>query len=208
VDRVVRRHRDDRGVSLVELSVAMMIAGILLSATAAAFMGAMRTVRSVNASTSSVADARTAMEAVTRTLRVAYKPAGQPSAVVSAGPTSIRFWALLNRTGAPTLTDPPPTLVDYAYTGGCLTETQTVGGTPRAKCLVRTTVAPTFTYFSSGAATVAGAPVAPLPATPPDLTVVRSVQVSLTVRTPNNPAATALPVVTRVTLQNVRGSGG
>ena len=204
----MRRTRDDRGVSLVELSVAMMIGAILLAATAAAFIGAMRTVRSVNASTSSVADARTAMEAVTRSLRVAYKPAGQPSAVVSAGPTGVRFWALLNRTGAPTLTDPPPTLVSYAYTGGCLTETQAVGATTRTKCLVRTTVAPTFTYFSTGAATVAGAPAAPLPATPPDLTAIRSVQVSLTVKAPGEPLATALPVVTRVTLENIPASGG
>jgi len=193
---------------MVELGVAMMIAAVLMAATAAAFIGAMRTVRSVNASTSSVADARTAMEAVTRTLRVAYKPAGQPSAVVSAGPNGVRFWALLNRSGGPTLTDPPPTLVDYAYSGGCLTETQSVGGATRTKCLVRTTVAPTFTYFDTGAASVAGVPAAPLPATPPDLTVVRSVEVALTVRTPNDPVATALPVVTRVTLENVPAAGG
>jgi prepilin-type N-terminal cleavage/methylation domain-containing protein len=198
----------DRGVSIVELSVAMMIGSLLLAATAAAFIGAMRTVRSVNASTSSVKDARLAMEAMTRTLRVAYKPAGQPAALVSAGPSGVRFWALLNRSGAPALTAPPPTLVDYSYNGTCVTETQTAGGTTTAKCLVRTSVAPTFTYFNSGADTVGGAPVTALPATPPDLTVVRSVQVALTVRTPGDPVATALPVVTRVTLQNIPTAGG
>jgi prepilin-type N-terminal cleavage/methylation domain-containing protein len=205
VDRVVstgRRH-DDRGVSLVELSVAMLIGSILLAATAAAFVGAMRTVRVVNTSTSSVADARLAMEAITRTLRVAYKPAGQPSAVVSAGRNGIRFWALLNRTGAPTLSDPPPTLVDYGWSGNCVTETQTVGGVVRTKCLVRTVVRPVFTYYSTGTATAAA-----LPDTPPDLTAVRSVQVDLKVQTPGDPSASALPVVTRVTLQNIPASGG
>jgi Tfp pilus assembly protein PilW len=186
----------------------MMIGALLLAATAAAFVGTTRAVRTVNASTSSVADARLAMEAMTRTLRVAYKPGGQPAALVSAGPNGVRFWALLNRTGAPTVTAPPPTLVSYAYTGGCVTETQTLGGTTTTKCLVRTSVAPTFTYFSTGAATVNGAPVAPLPATPPDLTAVRSVQVSLTVKSPADPLAAALPVVTRVTLQNISTAGG
>ena len=188
----------------------MMIGALLLAATASAFIGTMRAVRTVNASTASVADARTAMEAVTRTLRVAYKPPGQPSAVVSAGANNVRFWALLNRTGAPTLSDPPPTLVDYAYTGGCLTETQTAGGVTRTKCLVRTTVpvTPTFTYFSTGAATVNGVPAAALPATPPDLTAIRGVEVSLKVRTPGSPDATTLPVVTRVTLQNIPTAGG
>jgi type II secretory pathway component PulJ len=213
---VTRHRKDDRGASIVELSVAVLIGALLMAATAAAFIGSLRTVRSVNASTSSVADARTAMEAVSRTLRVAYRPIGQPAAppaaVVSAGPNNVRFWALLNRSGGPTLNDPPATLVDYAYSGGCLTETQTVGGVTRSKCLVRTNPPPisqpTFTYFSTGAATVNGAPVTALPTTPPDLTAIRSVQVRLTVRTPGNPDATDLPVVTRVTLENVPAAGG
>ena len=84
-----------------------------------------------------------------------------------------------------------------------------MGGVARAKCLVRTTVPlqPTFTYFSTGAATVNGVAAAALPATPPDLTAIRSVQVRLTVHT-GQPDATDFPLDTRVTLENIPAAGG
>jgi type II secretory pathway component PulJ len=209
VDRVVTRPRkDDRGVSIVELSVAMTIGALLLGVTASFFIGAMRTVRTVNASTATVADARIATEAVTRTLRVAVKPSSPSTAtaIVSAGPTGVKFWALLNRSGAPTTGAPQPTLVEYAYSTSakCLTESQTpYGGTTRTKCLIRTSIPPAFTYYSTGAAGAAA-----LPASPPDLSAIRSVELSLKVRTPGDPAATTFPVVTRVTLENIPAAGG
>jgi len=61
-------------------------------------------------STNSLGDARVAMEAVTRTLRVAYKPKAAPSAVLRAEPNRVQFYALLNRTGSPSLAEPPATL--------------------------------------------------------------------------------------------------
>jgi Tfp pilus assembly protein PilW len=203
------RRPTDRGASVVELSVAMTVGALLLAASTMVVVGALRTVRVVHASTSTVADARLAAEAITRTLRVAWKPADADAAVLAAGPTGVRFWALLNRTGAPTAVEPPPTLVEYAYDGTCLTESQTRGGSTVQTCLLRTAVAPVFTYYASAASAADGTPLAPLPSAPSvaaaDLTAIRSVQLELTVRTPGSADATALPVLTRVTLQNLQG---
>jgi hypothetical protein len=162
-------------------------------------------VGTVDASTSAVADARLAAEAITRTLRVAWRPADEPAAVVAAGRSGVRFWALLNRTGAATLVEPPPTLVEYSYDGTCITESQTREGRTARTCLLRTSVAPVFTYYASSASAADGTPLAPLVSTPEvagaDLAAVRSVQVELTVRAPG--ATAPLPVLTRVTLQNL-----
>jgi hypothetical protein len=152
------------------------------------------------------------MEALTRTLRVAYKPKTATSAVLIAQPNRVQFWALLNRTGSPSVVEPPATLVDYQYTGGCLTESQTFGGTTRTKCLVRTTVAPTFTYYTSGALAVGGVPVTALPSSPQvasaSLPDIRSVEVSLTVLPTGVPAGSGLPVISRVTFENLTAAGG
>jgi type II secretory pathway component PulJ len=192
--------------------VAAALGVLILTASAMAFVAAMRTVRSVSVSTTSVADARVAMEAVTRTLRVAYKPKTATSAVLIAQPNRVQFWALLNRTGSPSLVEPPATLVDYQYAGGCLTETQTLGATTRTKCLVRTTVAPTFTYYASGALAVGGVPVTALPSSPQvaaaSLPDIRSVEVQLTVLPTGVPAGSALPVISRVTFENLTAAGG
>ncbi len=203
------RRRDDRGVSVVELTVAMTVGALLLAAATAVVIGAMRTVRVVHASTSTVADARLAAEAITRTLRVAWKPPDADAAVLAAGPTGVRFWALLNRTGAPTVTEPPPTLVEYAYDGTCITESQTRDGRTVQTCLLRTAVAPVFSYHASAASAADGTALAPLPSAPSvaaaDLPAIRSVQLALTVRTPGAQDASPLPVLTRVTLQNLQG---
>jgi type II secretory pathway component PulJ len=203
------RH-DDRGVSVVEMTVAAVLGALILAASATAFIGSMRAVRSVTITTTSLADARVAMEAVTRTLRVTYKPATATSAVLLAQPNHVQFWALLNRTGSPSLVEPPATLVEYWYAGGCLMEQQTLGVTTRTKCLVRTTVAPTFTYYTSGADVVGGVPVTamPAPVAAASLPDIRSVQVSLTVLPTGAAAGDALPVISRVTFENLAAAGG
>lgn len=197
----------DRGFTVVEVTVVMAVGALLLAASAAAFVAALRAVRTVDVSTTAVADARRAMEAMTRTLRVAWKPTGAPTAVIAAAPDRVRFWALLNRTGAPTAAEPPPTLVEYGWDGACVTESQTRDGRTLSTCLVRTTVPPVFTYFASGAVAVDGAPVTALPAAPAvsaaDLPGIRSVQVALTVTAPGGTGTAGVPVLTRVTLQNL-----
>jgi hypothetical protein len=77
---------------------------------------------------------------------------------------------------------------------------------------VRTTVAPTFTYYTSGAGAVGGVPVLPLPSSPQvadaSLPDIRSVEVALTVRPTGAPAGSGLPVVSRVSFENRRAAGG
>jgi hypothetical protein len=191
----------------VELAVTVLVAAVLLTAVGTVFVGTLRAVRAVNVSTSSVADARRAMEAVSRTLRVAYRPLTAPTAVVTATPGRVAFWASLNRTGGPVAAEPPPTLVEYSYDGTCLNERQTRSGSSTVTCLVRTTRAPVFTYYPSGALTTAGAAVAQIPASPAvasaDLARIQSVEVALTVQDRAHPDTPGVPVVVRVTLQNV-----
>jgi hypothetical protein len=207
-----RPARADAGVSVMELSVAMAVATFLMAAVCAVWVGALHTVRTMDASTSSDADARTAMEAISRTLRVAYKPDGQASAFTAASPAGVTFWALLNRTGAPSTTEPTPTQVSYSYSGGCVVETQTLGAQVRRLCLLRTSRPPVFTYYPSPALTSGGNPVAPVPATPAvaptDLPSIQSVEVSLRVQDPDHPAQDAVSVVNRVTLTNVVPGAG
>jgi hypothetical protein len=71
-------------------------------------------------------------------------------------------------------------------------------------------VAPTFTYYTSGALAVGGVPVTALPspvagASLPDI---RSVEVALTVRPTGAPAGSGLPVISRVTFENRTAAGG
>jgi type II secretory pathway component PulJ len=195
---------------VVEITLAAVLGALILAASATAFIGAMRAVRSVTITTTSLADTRVAMEAVTRTLRVAYKPSTATSAVLVAQPNHVQFWALLNRTGSPSTVEPPATLVEYWYAGGCLMEKQTLGATTRTKCLVSTSVMPTFTYYASGASAVGGVPVTamPSPVASANLADIRSVGVSLTVLPTGAPAGTALPVDSRVTFENLAAAGG
>jgi hypothetical protein len=198
--------RRDAGSSLVELSVAVVVASLLMACVTGVFLGGLRTIRSVDLSTSSVADARLAMETVSRTLRVAYQPPSASAAVVSATPSSLSFWALLNG-GVPSATEPAPTLVEYSYDGRCLEQTRTRAGVTATSCLVRTARAPVFTYYPTGALDTGGAPAAPIDATPSvrtaDLGSIQSVQVAVTVQNPDHPESAGVPVTVQVTLANV-----
>jgi Tfp pilus assembly protein PilW len=221
--------RSDRGASLVELTVVIPIAAVLLAGVSATFVGMLGAVRAVTGTTSTVPDVRIAVEAVTRTLRVAYQPPGMPasqaSALVTATPTAVSFYALLNRTGADSTTQPLPMLVEYAWDGRCLNEALTparvlssppAGGplyawdtARRVTCLLRTTQPPSFTYYPRGAITVNGAAVAslPTPAAGLDLQTrktVQSVQVALTGDVSSG--GHRLPLLARVTLQNIVAS--
>jgi Tfp pilus assembly protein PilW len=211
-------------MTLVELMIAMFVTSILLASVATVFTGTLRGVRTVNAKTSTAADARIAMEAISRTLRVAYTPAEEDSALVSATATSLSFYALLNRTGSASSALPLPTLIEYGWDGTCLTEAQTPGrnlsvasstgsimawDTGRvSKCLARTTVAPDFSYYLNAAA---GTEI-PIPAVGGlSLTArqtVGSIEFALTIQDPNTSDIKGVPIVDRATLINVQINTG
>ena len=227
--REAATRRSDRGASLVELTVAMAITAVLLTGLSAIFIGMLGAVRTVTVTTSTLPDLRIAVEGVTRTLRVAYQPPGMPanqaSALVTATPTALSFYALLNRTGADSATQPVPMLVEYAWDGTCFNEAVTparvlasppAGGPLYAwdtgrtvRCLLRTTQPPSFTYYPRGAIDVNGAVVAALPTPNAGLDLqtrktVQSVQVALAGDVPS--ASHRLPLLARVTLQNIVAS--
>ena len=163
---------------------------------------------------------------MTRAVKVADVPHGENAAMVSASPTGMSFYALLNRSGSASASQPVPTLVQYSWTAGsnCLTETQTPGaaisnpadGGPyfqwpatgsTAKCLLRTATAPVFTYYASADLTATALPGSNLSAG--NLALVRSVGLYLTATDPANPGVLGVPAENRVTLENllVAGSG-
>ena len=207
------RARGDAGLSLVELAVATFVAGVLFAGVGAVFVGTSRAVRAVNVKTSTTADLRIGMEATSRTLRVAYRPAGEPVAITSATGSAVTFYALLNRSNL--TTQPLPTLVEYWHDGTCLREAQTPArtlSTPEAdgslyawdtgrvnKCLLRTTTAPAFSYYTSGTATAAMTSTS----TQAERLTIQSVGLTLTVTDPANPTVSGVPASTRLTLSNL-----
>ena len=222
-----RRPAGDAGLSLVELSVAMLVTAVLTAAVATVFIGTTQATRTMNVRTATSADLRPATEAFSRTARVAYQPVGESSAVASATSSAVSFYALLNRTGA--TSQPLPTLVEYAYNGTCLTEAQTPARTLSvpasdgsiyewdtgrvSKCILRTSVAPTFSYFTTGAIVSSGTTVAALTVPTAGLDLVnrqsvRSIEVSLTARDAVNPSVGGVSSVIRVSLQNVISAAG
>ena len=206
----------DRGVSLVELVVAMAVGSILLTAVATVFIGTLRAVRMTTVKTSTAADTRLGVEAMTRTLRVAVQPAGTAAAIVSASPTSVTFYTLINRTGV--TAQPAPTFVEYGWNGTCVTEAQTPARTvtnpPAAgpfyawdtgrtsKCLFRTSVAPQFTYYGDGSTTTA------LTLGTDPLSAIQSIQVVLSARDSSNSDVAPVTSTVRVTLRNVVYAAG
>lgn len=203
----------------------MLVASVVFAAAGAVLSGTLRTFTTVQATTSSNADLRVATEAISRSLRVAISPDGQNPSITYASAAELRFHSLLNRTATTTTTGgttptanptalfmPTPTPVTYRWDGTCVTEQQ---GSGSPKCLLRTSVAPVFSYYATGmiTPTSGGGSVSPLPIsggqlTPVQRAGVRSVQVSLVAKDPGTPGAKGVPATIRVTLQNVVYAAG
>lgn len=222
IRRALRRRADGQaGFSLPELMVTIGVLSIVLTAVGTVFVGSLKSVRLVRERTVTAADARIALEAVTRTLRVAVRPDGEAAALTLATGSAVTFYSVINRTG--TTAAQLPSKVEYSWDGTCLNEAVTPARTLTApasggpfyawdtgrtsKCLVRTSVAPAFAYYttpqiSSGGVdvTAMSVPVGGLSAT--DLAVVQSVQVSLAIKVPGG-ETNGTTVMDRVTLNNV-----
>jgi hypothetical protein len=209
-----RARARDHGVTLVELAVASAVGSLLLAVIATLLVGALRTVDVLTVRSGTVGDARIALDALSRNIRVAVQPPGAPAVLVYASPNELSFWALLDRSGAPADAPPAPTYVTYRYDGTCLTQrltpapAGTITVTPPAAtgpagCLLRTTRPPVFTYYRLGDPTSAGSP---LPASPrlsaADLLQVGSVRVQVDVQDPRRRDVAPLPVTVQVALEN------
>jgi len=147
-----RHGRDDAGFSLPELLVVMLLSSIVLAAVAVVFNGSMRVARATTAKGSTTADARIAMDAMLRRLRVAVVPPGATTTFGMAGTiagtnypagvdavpsaTEVAFFASLTTSGS--TADPNPTLVDYSI--------DTAAKCLREKLTPASGTAPNFTW--------------------------------------------------------------
>lgn len=120
-----RRRGDDAGMTLVELTVAMVLGAIALTLMSSMFVASLRHNRTVTAKTTATADARIALEGLTRDLRVAVPLSASVPAMVLAGPRRVTFYAARGASSA--TTDPLPSKVDYSVdtTKHCLRRTIT-----------------------------------------------------------------------------------
>jgi type II secretory pathway pseudopilin PulG len=219
------RRRDDAGLSLVELTISMMIVSVLAIAIGGVTITSFRALRIAQVRVSTAADARVAMEAISRNLRVAVTPVGQPSAIMKGDVGEVRFYALLSRT-TPGNTTPAPTFVEYYRQNNCVMEDETPASGPgpvytwppggrTSRCLVRTTQVPTsaaplFSYYDSSQLQSNGSSATPLTVptdgnglTPTQRVSVVSVGVTLTVIDPANPTVAGATDQAQVTLDNV-----
>lgn len=224
--RPAGRGRGDTGLGLPELLVTMAVFGVLLLALGSVLVSLLGVSRTATVKTATTADARIAMEAMTRSLRVAILPSGEASAVTVSEPNRVQFFASLDRAAGQN--SERATQVTYAYAAPCVTETQvlatpnpdpdpaTVAARPfvwtgpgTTRCLIRTSAPPVFTYYTDGSITRADgtvvAPVTPTTATERDLVV--SVQIALEVRDPERGDVNGVLARDRVTMTNLTGTG-
>jgi hypothetical protein len=214
--RPLRRRRDERGTSLTEVMIAGTLGVVVAAATVGVFTATVRTLRTVTVRTSETADGRIAMDQLSRELRVAVPLRGGVAALTSATATQLTFSALLDRTGASAAADATvaPTQVSYTYANSCVWVTYTpmvlnagatawLTSTPVStpKCLLHTTTAPQFGYFTTGAISAGGQLTAPL--TSVQWIAVRSIEVTLTANDPNASGVSASELRSRISLSNV-----
>lgn len=229
LSRLLRRRRDDRGVSVAELAVTAAVGSVVLAGVATVAVAALTASRNISVRAATSADTRLVGEVVTRSLRTAVRPKGQTAAVVAGTATSVTFYALLNRSGTPQTTDAVASLVELGWNGTCITRRITPGvvvaspgtsgpfwtWTPAgtATCVARTTTAPAYSFYATAVLSTNGVDTAPIALTngalaAGDLRSVQSVEVRVTVTDPRYPAVPGAPLLSRVTLANVLTDSG
>lgn len=199
----------------------MAVTGVLLAAIASITISLLGVSRTATVKTSTTADARIAMEAMTRSLRVAVVPKGEAAAITVSEPAKVEFYSSLDRTAGQTAER--PTRVTYSYLSPCVNETQVVAtinpdaakvaaqphvwaGTGTTRCLIRTRSAPTFTYFTSGTILQSDGSAVPavLPTTSAARAAIVSVEIALDVQDPTLTGVRGVVARDRVTLMNIR----
>jgi Tfp pilus assembly protein PilW len=209
-----RRPSGEAGTSLAELLVTMAVTSLVLVMGGAMYAGTLRTSQLAQAKTTSSSDARIAMEALSRDLRVAITPTAAPSAFVLAAPDQVTFYR--SRGAATATTDPVVDKVWYWVDAAahCLrraTALKAATGWPTARpaggCIAQGDLnTDVFTYYPlTTTATPSPSALATPPASVADssLPSVAAVGVRLRVRATAWPSVTPTELTQRVTLTNV-----
>jgi Tfp pilus assembly protein PilW len=200
-------------MSLMELIIAMSVASIVLLGVGTLFVSSLRQNRTVMAKTTTTADARIGMEAMTRDIRVAVVPSGGTSPFNSpvGTPVSSSRISVYSSLGAVTgTTDPQPTLVTFYYdaTKKCLVRELTpASGSLTWTCIARGTINasgdPLFTYYPLAAdGTVSTTAYAPSAITS-NLPTIASVAINLQVTDTANPSVLPTKLQDQVSMINV-----
>ncbi len=211
--------RRDDGTTVVELMVAMLVSSIVLTCLVTTFVGGLATTRFATTRSDATAEAKVALESVTRKLRVAVPPPAGGDVFVEATAHRVVFYASLGGRGA--TAEPLPTMVEFSVDAGlnCLVEARTpaTGTAPpyvfdpanrRATCVARgdaavMTAQPLFVFYKNGG-TVDRVPVDPAGAVAPaDLNDIRSIDIDLAIRPLPADRRSVSRVLAHVTLVNL-----
>jgi prepilin-type N-terminal cleavage/methylation domain-containing protein len=114
-----RLHRaDDRGFSLIEMLVAMVLTGVLGSLLIGSALGARKVTDDARANSELTADVRRAMERLVRELRQAGTIDEVDLPTTPSAPTAITFWADFDNDGARDVDASDPEVLTYRYIPG------------------------------------------------------------------------------------------
>ncbi len=189
-----RRAPQDAGVTLVELLMTSLVSMIVVAAVGVVFTGTLKATSRTSTQMTATAEARSALDVITRRVRVGVRPLSGASIFSSATATSMTFSASLTTPG--TTTDPAPSTVSYSVDAArrCIKETLAPATGPvRETCLAYgSTTTPQFSYYQVAKRPTADRPSpSPAPTTPlpfgtaglsiTDLGRVGAVEITLTV---------------------------
>jgi prepilin-type N-terminal cleavage/methylation domain-containing protein len=207
--RALRRAAaEERGLTLVELLMAMGLLSLVLAAAAGALASYQRTAASSDIRLQNLAEAQTIMDVVSRDIRTATRPAQQPNAspFLLAAANEVRFYANLELATGPKLvrlyvnTSTGQVIEEAVEPAGASPYTYT--GTPKVRIVGRhfanAASQPLLTYLDED-----GTVLGPAPLTADQRLQIDSVRIDLSIRKSNNLSVKPTTVRTTVRLPNV-----
>ena len=213
--RAVRRVADDeRGITLIELLMAMGLLSLVLAAAAGALASYQRTAASSDIRLENLAEAQTIMDVVSRDIRTATRPAQQPSEspFLLAAPNEVKFYANLELATGPKQvrlyvnTTTGQVIEEAVEPAGASPYTYT--GTPKVRIVGRhfaNGTEPLLTYLDKDGNALGSATWTSTSAslTASERLSIDSVRINLSIRKSNNLAVDPTTVRTTVRLPNV-----
>ena len=156
---------DDRGLTLIEVVVAMTLSTIVGAMALSFFVGSFRSTIQSSETSTTTAQARIVLESWTTLIRLADSPQSPGSSAgrfTQIGPSTLTFYAgLNNRTGSNAVG--APTMVTLSYSGGQLIQTEYQATTTTAPYTYSTT--PSSTTIRLGCTVTTGPTACSTPAT-------------------------------------------
>ena len=203
---------DERGTSVTELMVTLMLLGVVLGLAMTAFSSIQNATSGANERSLNIGQARLLMQRTTRDLRTAVRLQSDQSPFTLAKANEAKFYANLSSTGAPALirfyVDSSSRLVEERTDAGGTSPNWTFTGAAKSRYVAEYVVNassstnPPFTYYDkSGVALTYDSSCTCLTAA--DLLKIDSVGITFSVRHSTKLTVAPTTLVNRVTLPNV-----